>query len=311
MKQLRIVFVFVMAFVLLIGCESNKVAQSIDSSQSVEVDSEEDLSKETECLNVLKEGLQARWDIVNQDSATVDEVFKNKKDGIDKELSFISQYADKEFGNKEFGTLISKYITALEKQKAGVEFWMSDAKQYETLFNVEGYDVRSECLNRLVDEYEFTVDEDYNDNLQDVLSGIRSIMISAGETVTANTELGEVTITINALKKSDWKERADEEGDFFIGIMECIVENKSYSDPYNEGYVLLDNFVGVFDMDDIQKDTYSSSYDYKDFVSAAGGFFELAKGNKAKVAIPYSLSGNTEKVYININNEYDMFLDVK
>jgi len=144
MKQLRIVFVFVMAFVLLIGCESNKVAQSIDSSQSVEVDSEEDLSKETECLNVLKEGLQARWDIVNQDSATVDEVFKNKKDGIDKELSFISQYADKEFGNKEFGTLISKYITALEKQKAGVEFWMSDAKQYETLFNVEGYDVRSE-----------------------------------------------------------------------------------------------------------------------------------------------------------------------
>lgn len=311
MKRRKMMFTLIMAFMLLAGCESNKVAQSSDASQSEEVDSEEDLSEETECLNVLKEGLQARWDIVNQDSATVDEVFKNKKDGIDKEISFISQYADNEFENKEFGTLIAKYITALENQKAGVEFWMSDAKKYETLCNVEGYDVRSECLNQLVDDYKFAVDENYNDDLQDVLLGMRSVTISAGETVTANTELGEIAITINALKKSDWKERAEEEGDFFIGILECIIENKSYSDPYNEGYVLLDNFVGVFDMDDIQKDTYSSSYDYKDFVSAAGGFFELAKGNKVKVAIPYSLSNNTEKVYININNEYDMFLDVE
>lgn len=311
MKRFKsiVAIIAVLTMLICIGC--GKSDDSSKDKSSEEEDLAEVPAEITECLKTIKEGLQERWDITDQNSSTVESQIQATMEAIDKELSGLSEYKDKEFEDKVFGGIVNKYIAALESQKAGCAFWTTDAKQYETLFYVAGYDVRSECLNQLVNEYGFAVDQGYSDTLTDLLSGERLTRISPGDTVNVNTEFGEVEIAVNAMKRSNWKDRIGDEGDFFVGLLECVVYNKSYSDPYNQSGVSMNYILAVSDLDYMVKDTFSSGYDYQDFIVGAGGFFELPEGSKAKIACPYCLAEGTEKVYLNIGNEYEMFVDVE
>ena len=103
----------------------------------------------TQCLSDIQKGLQNRWDYTNLDYETYDEYKDNVSKGISVELSAVEQYKDTQFSDKEFATIISKYITALENQAEGIAYLFTDTDKYNTLYIENGLEVRCECLNQL------------------------------------------------------------------------------------------------------------------------------------------------------------------
>lgn len=126
--------------------------------------------------------------------------------------------------------------------------------------------------------------------------------LNPGDVVTVGGKYGELKLTVDGFELNDTiRDRYgnDEVGaDNTIGILYLTVENVSYDDSYNPGYVSLDSEVYLQDPDGVTLNPLSSGFGIGQYASAPGAFFYCAKGQKVRVAVEYVVPKNVESVVL-------------
>lgn len=266
------------------------------------------------CLDDLSRGLEGRWTL--QEPDILDQRPDYYAEGAKVELNAVEKYANAEFKDEAFGQIIDDYIGALRSQQEGSQYYFSNAKKFNDLYYRKGYDVRSDCLKQLHDNYSFDVGSDYQDELSGILSKPYFSRINPGKTVDVKTEVGDLKVDIEGISKSGWNsfDTSIDKGDD-VFLLKCLVENVSYNDEYNPGFISLNICVSVQDESGILIQPYGTAYDTGSYIAGAGAFFQLPQGAKSKVAIPYVISKNTSRVLVTIasndNKYYELVLNVK
>lgn len=251
-----------------------------------------------QCLESLKKGLYERWSFTDKDFNGYNEFKENTEKGIEAELNMLKEYKNTDFKDANFEENIKKYIQALENQKEGITYIFDDAKKYNELYIEKGAKIRSKCLKKLTDEYGLKVDSKYNDTFEEVLKSNIPNLISSNELVEVNTEYGKVKVQIMGFdvltNPADEKEL----------VLYCGVENISYYDEYNEGFVSLDNFIGVYDSNGYLIQPKGEAYGYiEGYKELAGAFAELKKGNKSKFAVIYDFAEDIDVLCVDVVGE--------
>lgn len=248
----------------------------------------------TQCLSDIQKGLQNRWDYTNLDYETYDEYKDNVSKGISAELSAVDQYKDTQFSDKEFATIISKYITALENQAEGIAYLFTDTDKYNTLYIENGLEVRCECLNQLKSKYNLNVDETYKSNFENVLDGSYTPLIAPGKQVKFDTEYGEIGIAFigfeSLVNPADDKEL----------VLYCEIENFSYYDEWNGESLIFDYFMGVYDGAGYNIEVKGECYDYIDGYKECAGVADLRQGEKGKFAIMLDYTEDIDVIYVSV-----------
>lgn len=138
-------------------------------------DSQYQISTDGQFLKALKIGLQNRWDLTNNqvtvevmglpvNTSTVDDY----KKFVQQELDQISIYEKKEFNDEGLGRCAKEYIAALHLQEKALAYKEIDSDRYDTEWG-EGLNKRSKLLKELVSKYNFTVDDEYLSNLNEMV----------------------------------------------------------------------------------------------------------------------------------------------
>ena len=94
---------------------------------------------------------------------------------------------------------------------------------------------------------------------------------------------------------SGWNELA--EGDVG-GILLLLVENVSYEDQYNEGFVSFSPDVYVKDSSGITLSPLGSGTNYGQYASASGAYAQLPVGQKSRFAVLYDVSPAMDAVTV-------------
>lgn len=227
-------------------------------------------------------GLQERWDKTDVESDTIKDLTAAYGSGVDCELSKLEAYEGVNLGNEELRGIVDEYVTALESQKEGLKYLTTDAEKYNELWYVNGYDKRRECVKKLVDDYGLTVDEKYDDKLEGLTDGPTYRAFGLGDTIDLNIpDYGEVKVSIDGFMMDK-----NYEGEAF-GRMLLKLENISYDDEWNPGFVSIDQFIRVLDGTGMTIDPSSSCGDYKNYSPAAGAYAECSQGQKRRLCIEY------------------------
>lgn len=268
--------------------------------------------KQEECIDTLKAALEERWDVVSGKSFDEDKIVY--KENPETELEKMQKYEGESFEDKDFEKIIQEYIGALKSQVEGAQYVFQDTAQFEELYNVDGYDVRSECVKKLVDKYNFSVDEKYQDQLDDMVSGKRVKWLPVGESVEVTVANGKLNIQVDGFKRTGWEQYDDGlEAGNYIGAIECTVQNISYEDEYNPDVIIPENVMLIMDDEYVTKEPISSAWSQIDEynISAGGLIDNVPNGAKVKAGIPCVFSGNQTRALIQLGEEYVVFVNLE
>lgn len=263
------------------------------------------------CLDDLKLGLQERWDI-SDDYDSLDDIKNVYLKSVDCELNYLEKYKDTNFEDKAFQKLIKEYINGLESQKQGCEKYFYNNKMFDKFYYREGYDVRSECLNKFIEDYNFSVDKEYSETLKDVIDRKdKQKRISTGEIVNLSSDYGEISIQIDGfeIKQNEylWE---DIDKDQQVGILKYIIKNKSFEDPYNGYCINISDAIQVYDENYYVLDPDNTSGDYKEY-NAGGNYPEVGEGQKKKLNTQYIVNKRDNKILITIGENSSIILDIE
>lgn len=268
----------------------------------------------TACLADLQAGLQERYDVTSSYS-TLNEYKSKEIKGIDVELNAITAYKDVDLKNDGLNTIVSDYISALENQKEGINYIDSDNSKYKELYCDNGSEVRKECLKKLVDEYDFSVAEEYEDYFNDTLN---ITMIALDESVKATTENGEYEVKIVGAAETEWDKTGyegaleDSDESTYPASIRLEAKNISYSgflyDGKMSGYDLAD------DKSIIVTDGEGYSLEHYDTLGYSDGEYDgdaaTSIGEKAKISSPYIVPNEESVVIVIINNTYKAIVGI-
>lgn len=257
--------------------------------------------KQEECIDTLKAALEERWDVVSGKSFDEDKIVY--KENPENELEKMQKYEGESFEDKDFEKIIQEYIGALKSQVEGAQYVFQDTAQFEELYNVEGYDVRSKCVKKLVDKYDFSVDEKYQDQLDDMVSGKRVKWLPVGESGEVTVANGKLNIQVDGFKRTGWEQYDDGlEAGNYIGAIECTVQNISYEDEYNPDVIIPENVMVIMDDEYVTKEPISSAWSQIDEynISAGGLIDNVPNGAKVKAGIPCVFSENQTRALIQL-----------
>ena len=268
--------------------------------------------KQEECIDTLKAALEERWDVVSGKSFDEDKIVY--KENPENELEKMQKYEGESFEDKDFEKIIQEYIGALKSQVEGAQYVFQDTAQFEELYNVEGYDVRSKCVKKLVDKYDFSVDEKYQDQLDDMVSGKRVKWLPVGESGEVTVANGKLNIQVDGFKRTGWEQYDDGlEAGNYIGAIECTVQNISYEDEYNPDVIIPENVMVIMDDEYVTKEPISSAWSQIDEynISAGGLIDNVPNGAKVKAGIPCVCSENQTRALIQLGEEYFVFVNLE
>lgn len=138
-------------------------------------DSQYQISTDVQFLKALKIGLQNRWDLTNNETtvevmgiqvntSTVEDYQKY----VQKELDQILIYEKKTFIDEELGEYAREYIEAIHIQERALAYANVDSDRYNNEWE-KGYSQRCKVLRDLVSKYDFTVDDVYQSNLNELV----------------------------------------------------------------------------------------------------------------------------------------------
>ena len=122
------------------------------------------LSTDGQFLNMLRKSLMARWDL-SEDGKTEEEIYE---DNTAIELEMLSDFYDTKFNDDTLGEYARQYIDLLNEA-------MDSLKNYTVDYNVFHYDwnniygQRTMLIKKFIEEYDLTVDEQYQDTLDGML----------------------------------------------------------------------------------------------------------------------------------------------
>lgn len=268
----------------------------------------------TACLADLQAGLQERYDVTSSYS-TLDEYKSKEIKGIDAELNAVTAYKGVDLKNDGLNAIVSDYISALESQKEGINYIDSDNSKYKELYCDNGSEVRKECLKKLVDEYEFSVAEEYEDYFNDTLN---ITMIALDENVKAASENGEYEIKIVGAAETDWDKTGyidaleDMDDSTYPASIRLEAKNISYSG------ILNDEKMSVYDLASdksiIVTDGEGYSLEHYDSGGESDGeydsYAELSIGERAKISSPYIVPNDKSVVVVIINKAYKAIVGI-
>ena len=129
------------------------------------------------------------------------------------------------------------------------------------------------------------------------------VQAAPGDAVSASTKYGDVTVTVDAFSIDSKTTESEREygslGDgLAYGVLTLVLENDSYSDPYNEGFVDLGNAFRLEDADGVTIGESSSGWDFGQYSAAAGAFARCAVGQTVRIAISYVVDETIETVSV-------------
>ena len=123
-----------------------------------------------EAMQIIADGLEARSDVVDEQHASGESgTTAAYKDLVQTELDIVSPLRDRQFEDSELQEQVVAYINTLEDSMDVIDSYpTSDGEFY--LKWTEVYDERTALLSTFVDEYDLTLDEKYQDVLEDLAS---------------------------------------------------------------------------------------------------------------------------------------------
>jgi hypothetical protein len=230
MKKLVIIaFACVLSLGMLVGC----------SSSNDEPDYADD-----EAMNIIADGWMKRSDALEGVDSTDDEYASKLKEGIQVEIDNDSSLKDRQFENTQLQEDVLAYLNSLEAQIDVLESYsMADLEFYEAW--QKAYDERSVLLKKFVDEYGFTVDDKYQDILDDLL---------ANGTATEKENSQKEAID-SLLANAKWDKEDDGYGYY---TYTAVIENTTDYD-YKDVSVILE----LYDSDDVKTETYASASNWE------------------------------------------------
>lgn len=241
------------------GCSSGGEAASSD-----EVDYADD-----EAMEVIAEGWCARSDALEDVTALDEDYAARLKEGVQIEIDNDQPLKDRQFEDTGLQEDVIAYLNLLEGQKDVLESYsMDDFEFYDAWDKV--YDERSTLLKKFVDEYGFSVDEKYQNALDDLLAN-----------GTAAQKKSDEKDAIEALVAgAEWDKQDDGDGYF---TYTAVVENTSDYDFKDVGLVL-----GLYDADGVRTEAYASTNDWKrgDKVKFDAGCYE-ADAERVEATVDY------------------------
>lgn len=124
---------------------------------------------------------------------------------------------------------------------------------------------------------------------------------AVGDEISVSTKNGDVNITVDGFDISqaltdEFHGYTQIDAEHVCGVLMLTVENVSYEDKSNPGWVLLDHVVHVKDADGVSLSPMSTGDVYGDYEASAGGVIECDKNEKVRVAVCYSVDPSLSSV---------------
>ena len=281
----------------------------------IDLDNLKEEKLEKECLNDIAAGLELGWDAKQKKTTTNDEYIEKMKVSLNAELENARKYEQTTFANEDFSDTLMKFIDALEHMEKGIDGYGNDAQLYNLEYIDNGYKVRANCLAKWQATYGLAVDEKYKENLiEDADADTAIKMAEPGEFISVSCKLGDAAIKIEDIEANgEWTNMGLNTGEITdsqkILILKMVVENRSYADEWNPGFMSLDNFFWLTDMEDVTITPMSSSWEYPGYDDAPGAFFAIRQKETKKVIIPYVVDKDCTEVMLHTTHDL-LFLTI-
>jgi hypothetical protein len=139
---------------------------------------------------------------------------------------------------------------------------------------------------------------------------------SIGDELAVSTKKGDVNVTVNGFVinqalTTEFQNYTQIDANHACGVLMLTVENVSYEDKSNPGWILLDNMLHVKDTDGVSLSPMSTGDAYGDYEASAGGVIECDQGEKVRVAICFSVDPSLSSVdIVTVDNSATVHVDV-
>lgn len=113
----------------------------------------------------IQAGLQARWDIPDSEISSPNQYGKL----IDAELNEVEPFYNETFDDKRLGEIAVAYVDVLKESADATRYYNNNAAVYETKWDAARA-TRLHLIEELVEDYGLTVDEKYQDTLDELIN---------------------------------------------------------------------------------------------------------------------------------------------
>lgn len=124
-------------------------------------------------LKALKDGLQERWKYLDEvGNGTIDgNLADNERTqkAVDCEYDKVSCFVDQKFQDKRLGEIAAEYIACLNESSNALKYYVVDYSKYDDAWE-SARAQRTHLLAELSDDYGLSVDEQYADDLKNLIS---------------------------------------------------------------------------------------------------------------------------------------------
>jgi len=175
--MLKKLIIIGLSCLVLSGCASEEPA------------AEEPTYADQSFISDMKNGLQARWKLNEEDEAEegYDEILVNSEEYqemmnnyIQAELDYVEKYQNEKFEDSNLQEIAVKYVNLLKQHKDACQYMTVDYNKYLEEFQPV-YNERSKIISQLVNDYGMTVDEEYQQTLNDFLTNSQLVIEQENE----------------------------------------------------------------------------------------------------------------------------------
>lgn len=151
---------------------------ALSGCASEEPVAEEPTYADQDFISDMSKGLQARWKLNKEDEAKegYDEILVNSEEYqemmnnyIQAELDYVEKYQNEKFEDSNLQEVAVEYVNLLKQHKDACQYMTVDYDKYLEEFQPV-YNERSKIISQLVNDYGMTVDEEYQQTLNDFLT---------------------------------------------------------------------------------------------------------------------------------------------
>ena len=148
-------------------------------------------------------GLEKRWALNESDESKegYDDILLNSQENkdmmltyIDAELSSIEKYTTEKFDDTNLQELAIKYVNLLKKSKELCDYITVDYDKYDEEYSTV-YNERAKIIETLANDYGMTVDEKYQDTLNEFLTTSQLVQEDEALKEAVSNMLGTIEIT--------------------------------------------------------------------------------------------------------------------
>ena len=150
---------------------------------------EEPTYADQDFISDMSKGLQVRWKLNEEDEAKegYDEILANSEEYqemmnnyIQAELDYVEKYQNEKFEDSNLQEIAVKYVNLLKQHKDACQYMTVDYDKYLEVFQPV-YNERSKIILQLVNDYGMTVDEEYQQTLNDFLTNSQLVIEQENE----------------------------------------------------------------------------------------------------------------------------------